>query len=244
VVEEPGDGSSSEQEAAALEQVELEPDLPPGQEPEEGAPAKRFVKRSALEQDAIIPAGWKPTARKPIPVVRCRYIFKDNHPRGGERCGRWSLRGSELCWTHGGKGNLRNVEEYRRAIIDAARLQLTEAVPDALNTLITLAESSPADNVRLKAATEILDRTGLKSPDEVHVDVEVTHTTPAATLAERLDKLKKAAGLQADMQRRVQDEEDRIAESAAGTAVLELLPATTATTDPDDGVIEGEIVDD
>lgn len=220
------------------EQVELEPDLPPGVEPEEGGAERRFIKKqSALQQDSLIPQGWKPTVRTPVPVVRCAHIFKDSHERAGERCGRWSLRGSRLCYRHSGNGNLRNVEEYRQAIIEAARLQLTEAVPDAMQTLIHLQENSPADNVRLKAATEILDRAGLKAAEQLEVDITVSDRPPAVALAERLEKLRRAGELNAEMQRRQNEaEEERLALPSASV----VLPLED---DNEIVVIEGEIID-
>jgi hypothetical protein len=216
---------NEEQLPAETDSIELEPDLPPGQEPEEGAPVKRFIKRTAVQQGSSIPTGWKPTAKKPIPVVRCHYIFKDSHARAGERCEQWSLRGSNLCYMHGGRGNLKNIETYRQSIIEAARLRLTEAVPDALQTLFDLAANSTADNVKLKAATEVLDRAGVKTAEQVEIDLHVTEASPAAALAERLDKLKKAADFIADQERK-------------RTAARELEAA------PDTTVIDAEIVED
>jgi hypothetical protein len=223
------------------DQVELEPDLPPGVEPDEGSSTKRFIKQSALQQGSNIPTGWKPTVRTPVPVMRCSHIFKDDHPRGGDRCGRWSLRGSRLCYRHSGNGNLKNVEEYRLAIIEAARLQLTEAVPDALATILDLAANSPADNVKLKAATEILDRAGIKTAQELNVNVEVSEASPATTLAERIEKLKKAAEISAEMQRRnAEAQEETLALTAVPVSVID----TADTADSDTEILEGEIVPD
>lgn len=209
---------------AESDHIELEPDLPPGQEPEEGAPTKRHIKRSAVQQGSNIPVGWKPTVHKPIPVVRCHYVFKDSHARAGERCEQWSLRGSNLCYAHSGRGNLKNIEIYRQTIIEAARIRLTEAVPDALQTLFDLAANSTADNVKLKAATEVLDRAGVKSADQLEIDLRVSDDlSPAAALAERLDKLKKAADYITEQERK-------------RTAALELEAGPE--------VIEAEIVED
>ncbi len=217
------------------EQIELEPDLPPGHEPPDGESSRRYVKKTgALQQGTNIPTGWRPTVAKPIPVVRCIHIFHDKHERAGERCGRWSMRGTQRCYTHGGKGNLKNVEEHRRAILDAARLQLLDSVPDAMEWLVDLGAHSNADNVRLKAATEILDRAGIRGGIEISADVQVTDVTPAAALAERLGKLKAAAD---EVARREREE------AAALTA------AAAETPDTIDGVVvsdtaDGEIVDE
>lgn len=229
------DGGSS------AEQIEIELDLPPGQVADEDVLDRRRI-NTPSRQGATIPAGWKPTVHKPVPVMRCHHVWPDDHPRGGDRCNRWSLRGSQLCYIHSGRGNLKNVEEYRLAIVEAARLQLTEAVPDALATLFELAANSPADNVKLKAATEILDRAGLRTAAELNVQVEHIEAQPAATLSERLQKLKSAADVI-----RAKEEE---AEAAAAEAELNarMLTAATAAVDLDDdgddgGIIEGEIVE-
>jgi 3-deoxy-D-manno-octulosonate 8-phosphate phosphatase KdsC-like HAD superfamily phosphatase len=88
-----------------------------------------------------------------------------------------------------------------------------------------LAANSTADNVKLKAATEVLDRAGVKTAEQVEIDLHVTEASPAAALAERLDKLKKAADFIADQERK-------------RTAARELEAA------PDTTVIDAEIVED
>lgn len=217
--------------------IELEPDLAPGMEPPEGEPTRRSIRYTPEQQDSVIPLGWKPTAAKPIPVVRCHYIFKDGHPKEGDRCLKWSLRGSRLCLIHGGRGNLKNVEEYRQAIIDSARLQLIESAPAAVDVMLDLMANSPADNVRLKAAESVLDRTGLKLAEEIQVTVEVGELNPAAVLAERMQKLKTAADV---IRQRDEEAAERLAlETAAAHAAADDLE------DEDGGqVIEGEIVDE
>lgn len=196
--------------------LELELDLPPGQVPDDDVASRRIVKRSPAAQGSEVPVGWKPTVHKPVPVVHCAHIFKDSHERAGERCGQWSLRGSRLCWQHSGKGNLKNVEEYRLAIVESARLKLVESADDAVTTLLELLSQGTADNVRLKAATEVLDRVGIKTADQLQVDVQVTDRPPAEVLSERLSKLRGAA-----------------------TAALSAAPPP-----PEPTVIEGEVVDE
>lgn len=218
------------EETPLADSIDLEPDLPPGQVPDEDDLKHRSVKRTAVAQGSKIPLGWKPSMRKPIPVVRCHYFWKDPHPRAGEQCIKWSLRGSLLCYTHGGRGNLENVENYRKAIVEAARLELTENVPMALETLFDLAQNSGADNVRLKAVTEILDRTGIKTADQLEVSMEVSHTDPAAVLAERLGKLKDAA--------------DKIASARAESRLTQALALTPPEPPDSEDIVDAEVVDD
>lgn len=219
--------------------LELEPDLPPGVEPEEDTPKTRTVRRSALAQGSEIPLGWKPTTQAPVPVVRCHYIWREGHPRAGERCGRWSLRGSRKCFRHSGNGNLKNVEEYRQAIIAAARLQLTDSVPDALETLLDLMQNSGADAVRLKAAESVMDRGGLKMSSEVDVNLTVNEgASPLTTLAERLAKLKEAADAVQAMQQKAREEHDRLVLEAGDPAVAVPDPAD------DEDIVDAEVVAD
>jgi hypothetical protein len=218
--------------------MEIELDLAPGMEAEEDTVDRRRI-NTPDRQNSTIPTGWKPTAAKPIPVVRCTHVWPDGHDRQGERCNKWSLRGSRRCYYHSGRGNLKNVEEYRLAVVESARLRITEAVPEALDWLFELGANSTADNVRLKAATEILDRAGIKSAEQI--DVSVTHheADPAVALAERLNKLKQAADeiRKRDEDRRAAADAVASAAASAGSAVLELEAG-------DGVVIDGEIVED
>jgi len=175
--------------------IELEPELPPGMEPEEGTAKTRRISKvgfSAYQQDSIIPLGWRPTNEKPIPVVRCSHIYPDRHERAGERCRKWSLRGTTKCYRHSGNGNLKNVDKYRQAVIEAARLDLLDMGPDALDTLKWLFQNATSEAVRLKAATEVLDRSGLKGGHEVDVSVNVG-TNPSEILKDRLAALRQTA---------------------------------------------------
>lgn len=210
----------------SADSIELEPDLAPGMESEEDSAKTRVIKRTAADQERIIPAGWRPTLRNPIPVVRCNYIFHDKHARAGERCNKWSLRGSLLCFTHSGRGNLKHVEEYRQAVIESARLELLDNAPMAVDTLIDLMINSSADAVRLKAAESVLDRNGLKSTDQLDVNLNVTAEDPAIALAQRLDKLRRAAE---EVQRRESEQ---------------LLALSAASEETADEIVDAEIVED
>lgn len=140
-------------------------------------------KNSAGQQGLTVPMGWKPTVAEPVPVVRCTGTIR-NGDRQGERCTKWSVRGATVCIKHGAQ--LPNVKEHAAAIVEAARMRLiglTDEAIDAIEDII----SSPTTQaqVRLKAATEILDRAGIKGAPDLTVTVE--HTVSAAdTIAEKL----------------------------------------------------------
>lgn len=137
-------------------------------------------------QGSIIPLGWKPTADKPVPVVRCVVIKKD-----GNRCGKWSLRGHTKCMSHLGTAarNFPSIREHMDAVIESARMRLLDDSDVAIDTLEDLLQPGTSEGIRLKAATEVLDRIGVRGGFEV--DVEVQHTEdPAQVLAQRLKVLR------------------------------------------------------
>lgn len=129
-------------------------------------------KNSAAEQGLEIPMDWKPTAKEPVPVVRCTA----KSTTSGERCKRWSIRGTTVCQSHGGR--LPSVVEHSQAVVEAARMRLFGMVDDAVDGLDELIQQGTAPAIRLKAIEMVLNRTGLK--DAVEVNVEVNHNVSAS----------------------------------------------------------------
>ena len=134
---------------------------------------------------------WEPTPNAPVPTMRCSHVRED-----GTECKNRALRGLGLdggkavCYHHG--GSRKNVKAKADAFVEAARMTLLDNVPDAIGTLTFLMKSDmTADNVRLKAATEILDRSGVNSKHEL--DVKVEHTQSASSIiAEKLAEMSKS----------------------------------------------------
>jgi hypothetical protein len=161
-----------------------------------------------------VPATWKrATLGAPVPVVRCTYIFPDSHARPGEQCRRWSLRGALKCYKHG--GNLENVRQHAEAVVEAARLRLIGNTDEAVDWLMDLGRNSTSDAVRLKAATEVLDRSGVRGG----VEVDVQHTVnqdPAEVLRAKLEKLRERT-IEGEVLRR--EEEQAALEAATGDTV-------------------------
>jgi hypothetical protein len=122
--------------------------------------------------------------RKPTALPhRCRQIKDDNI-----RCMLWSsgrIKDDGLCRVH-----LRSVKHNPSDDIERARTRLTQAAPyavDVLEDLMTYAASEP---VKLKAASEILDRAGVRGGIEFDAKVSVFDERPAAqVILERLNKL-------------------------------------------------------
>jgi hypothetical protein len=129
-------------------------------------------KQTPAEQGLEIPAGWKPTVSEPVPVVRCHGTSSTT----GERCNRWSLRGTTVCRKHGAQ--LQNVRDHAEAVVESARLELMGMADDAVEVLRDLIKPGVADAVRLKAVENILNRSGIK--DAVDMNITVTSNSTAA----------------------------------------------------------------
>lgn len=138
---------------------------------------------SAAQQGSMIPRGWIPTPDKPVPVVRCSMIKKD-----GERCKKWSLRGTTVCVKHG--ASLPSVREFADAVVESTRLRILDNADMAVDVLEDLMQVGTSENVRLKAATETLDRAGIRGGMEINHTAEVS-ISPADLLTERLVTLRK-----------------------------------------------------
>lgn len=117
---------------------------------------------------------------------RCRQIKHD-----GIRCMLWASgrpKDDGLCRVH-----LRSLKHKTSDDIERAREKLTQSAPyavDKLEELMLFAESEP---VMLKAATEILDRAGVRGGVEIDTNVNIDVRPAADVIAERLDRLAQGA---------------------------------------------------
>lgn len=134
-------------------------------------------------------AGGVPVGSKKQPAAlphRCRQIKSD-----GIRCMLWSSgrpKDDGLCRIH-----LRTVRKPG-ADVERARIKLAQSAPFAVDVLEDLMENAQSEPVKLKAASEILDRAGIKGGFEFDVNVEVNDARPAAqVIAERLERLASGA---------------------------------------------------
>jgi hypothetical protein len=125
----------------------------------------------------------KSSKRKPATIPhRCQAVKDD-----GIRCQLWTsgrLQDDGLCRIH-----LRSIKHRPGDDIERARAKLTQAAPyavDVLEDMMTNAESEP---VKLKAATEILDRAGIRGGVELDTNVNIDVRPAASVIAERLNRL-------------------------------------------------------
>lgn len=85
-----------------------------------------------------------------------------------------------------------NVQKYAENVIEAARLRLIDCSDDAIDTINQLMQPGTGEAIRLKAATEVLDRAGIRGGFEVKVEGEII-SSPADELQKRMDKLREGA---------------------------------------------------
>lgn len=190
--------------------------LPEPDEPQELNPHAL----TAEGQGSNIPLAWKPTAKEPVPVVRCAQIKKD-----GLRCKNWSLRGYIKCRKHAGPGVMKdgNVAKYAEAVIEAGRLRLVDSSDMAIDVLNELLGPGSSEGIRLKAATEVLDRTGIRGGFDIKVEGEVT-VSASDEIQARLDKLAKGAAHVKEMRERAQRERDEELEQIIDAEVVSDKP--------------------
>ena len=131
--------------------------------------------------------GGAKLGKKPAPLpVRCKAIKDD-----GVRCQLWSggrLPDDGLCRVH--LGSLKNKPTDS---VERARSRLTQASPSAVDVLEMLMDGAESEQVKLKAATEILDRAGIRGGIDLNTEVTVDVRPAASIIAERLQRLSQTA---------------------------------------------------
>jgi hypothetical protein len=130
--------------------------------------------------------GPKSEKRQPLcQPHRCNQIKDD-----GIRCMLWSSgrpKDDGLCRIH-----LRSTKHKTSDDIERARNKLMQAAPYAVDKLEELMEYAESEPVQLKAATEILDRAGVRGGIEIDSNVNIDVRPAAEVINERLNRL--AAG--------------------------------------------------
>jgi len=130
--------------------------------------------------------GPKSAKRQPLcQPHRCRQIKDD-----GIRCMLWASgrpKDDGLCRIH-----LRSTKKLTSDDIERARNKLMQAAPYAVDKLEELMEYAESEPVMLKAATEILDRAGVRGGIEIDSNLNIDVRPAAEVINERLNRL--AAG--------------------------------------------------
>jgi len=160
--------------------------------------------------------GPKSEKRAPLGLPsRCRMTKTD-----GTRCQLWNsgrIKDDGLCRIH--LGSTRRTANN----VEIARQKISQASTYAVDVLEELMETAISEPVKLKAATEILDRAGVRGGMELNIDIKNTDRSPAEILTERLARLEAVASL-------------RTAELIAdGVDTTEVYTITDVTPKPEDG---------
>jgi hypothetical protein len=122
-----------------------------------------------------------------------------------------------LCRVH-----LRTLKSKTSDDIERAREKLMQAAPYAVDKLEDLMENAESEPVRLKAATEILDRAGVRGGVEIDTNVNIDVRPAASIIAERLERLAMGAATAAALLQETTDVVD-------AEVVIEERPATTTS---------------
>ena len=131
------------------------------------------------EQDNPQPSSKRKPASLPH---RCNAIKDD-----GIRCQLWTsgrIQDDGLCRVH-----LRSVKHRPGDDIERARAKLTQAAPYAVDLLEDMMINAESEPVKLKAATEILDRAGIRGGVELDTNVNIDVRPAASIITERLNRL-------------------------------------------------------
>lgn len=162
--------------------------------------------------------GYNNPKRQPLAQPhRCRHIKAD-----GIRCMLWGSgrpKDDGLCRVH-----LRSLKHKTSDDIERARDKLMQAAPFAVDKLEELMEFAESEPVKLKAATEILDRAGVRGGVEIDTTVNVDMRPAASIIAERLERLAVGAAASAALLNN-----NGVDVVDAEVVVEEERPATTST---------------
>ena len=151
----------------------------------ETAPA--WIQRHLSKYQDALDEGLPPS-KVPLLPVRCRRRRAD-----GTRCWNWSWpahRADGFCRYHCNKYAFDAMGQMQM-LNDAARMRLSQMTEPSLQALEDLVLNSSVPHVRLKAATEVLDRVGIRGGTELQVSGQVTHEVvdPAQAVRDRLTAL-------------------------------------------------------
>lgn len=126
--------------------------------------------------------GPKSGKRQPAALPhRCRFVKTD-----GLRCMLWSsgrTKDDGLCNVH--LGSIKRPGQD----VERARAKIVQSAAYAVDVVEELMENATSEPVRLKAATEILDRAGVRGGVELDVGLDVNVRPAHEILAERLQRL-------------------------------------------------------
>jgi hypothetical protein len=118
---------------------------------------------------------------------RCRYVKAD-----GIRCLNWHAgraTDDSLCRTHLGALNA----NAGTGAVERARQRVQQSAARAVDVMEEMMDTATSEQVRLRAAEQLLDRAGVRGGVEIDMNATVTAIPAADALKDRLTKLAEAA---------------------------------------------------
>ena len=136
-----------------------------------------------------------------------------------------------MCRVH-----LRTIKKKSSDDIERAREKLVQAAPYAVDVLEDLMMNAESEPVMLKAASEILDRAGLRGAVEINTNINLELRPAADVIAERLSRISAgavatAARLSQLVDEDVVDAEEVIEEESAAATSNEEEDAAASSSD-------------
>lgn len=125
----------------------------------------------ALEQ-------WEVSPETPVAPVRCVTVQET-----GDRCEMSAIPGQNRCLKHGAS------EAEAHQVIEAARHRLMGLTNTAIETFDDVMKNSINDSARIKAATEVLNRVGVKEDTNINIQIEDKTEARTAVLS-RLESMR------------------------------------------------------
>jgi hypothetical protein len=131
------------------------------------------------------------------------------------------------------------VQEHAAAVVEAARLRLIGMSDMAIDVLEDLALNSTADQVRLGAARDVLDRANVKG--DTVIDVKVEHSMETA--AERTRRHLEETATRLNTARQAEDARREAFAEQAGNAVVRFAEVLGGLQEDED-IQDAEVIDE
>lgn len=156
--------------------------------------AGRVVERTS--DDLLTAVGINVISKRPtksgVPVHEtCTYVYKGNNVMAGgrnQRCRKPAIGGSGYCEIHG--GTYLNPQETE-SLVRASQQKIFATSSKAVEVIADLMINSTNDAVRLRAAEQILNRSGLSEARDLNINVDIgdEKESPAQVVRNKLAAL-------------------------------------------------------
>jgi hypothetical protein len=98
------------------------------------------------------------------------------HNRAGAPCGKFAMRGQNVCRNHGGASP--QAQAKAAAAVELAELRLRNLAPRAVAELEALVTGADSEQVRLQAANSLVDRSVGRATERIQLAAAITVRRP------------------------------------------------------------------